>query len=368
MEPEEFGKEEEECSREESETAPAEIPMEQSASSEPGPSEEPGTTATFEAEMFLSNTRERSTQTRKRQGKRSVKTQTVMTATFMSTQTKSAVSVQPVGEVMDEVTDISTDDASTKSHSNERTGVTAEISETHTRKATTEVDLESSTSDESVTPYSEFVFAGASSTESDEDSEDEEPDRRTILVEGKSPQDQIKFIVFEDAMLEVFGRCGQCGSKCIVTTENQIGSSCKICISCTTQSEHYFEWTTGPSLFKMPAFHLLLASGILATGMESAKVLRLFSALNIPNVKQRELSNILKCYVIPAVYKLWQEEQSARVREIEGVPIVIASDMRVDSPGHTGLFGSGSTLDMKRNLILDTQVIKVNIESNHFHI
>ena len=49
------------------------------------------------------------------------------------------------------------------------------------------------------------------------------------------------------------------------------------------------------------------------------------------------------------------------LREIEGVPIVIASDMRVDSPGHSGLFGSGSMLDMKRNVILDTQVIKVNL-------
>ena len=41
-------------------------------------------------------------------------------------------------------------------------------------------------------------------------------------------------------------------------------------------------------------------------------------------------------------------------------PVVIASDMRVDSPGHSGLFGSGSTLNMTSNLILDTQIIKVN--------
>ena len=33
--------------------------------------------------------------------------------------------------------------------------------------------------------------------------------------------------------------------------------------------------------------------------------------------------------------------------------------MRVDSPGHCGVFGSGSTLDVDRNVILDTQVIKV---------
>lgn len=86
----------------------------------------------------------------------------------------------------------------------------------------------------------------------------------------------------------------------------------------------------------MPAFHLLLASGIIATGMESSKVLRLFKALNIPNVKRRELSYIQKNYAIPAVYEVWQAEQSARLREIEEKSIVIASDMRVDSPGHTG--------------------------------
>ena len=75
------------------------------------------------------------------------------------------------------------------------------------------------------------------------------------------------------------------------------------------------------------------------------------------------MSKILKNYVIPTVYKVWQVEQSARLREIEDEPIIIASDMRVDSPGHSGLFGSGSTLEMKGNVILDTQVIKVrNIE------
>ena len=320
---------------------------------------EPSTSKqTFETEMFLSiNSRERSTQTTKKQSTRSVKTQTLMTATSTFFQTKSAVEypsiseAQPVGKVTD------TDNTQGKPRN-------VDTNTTDSAQTTTEVDVESiksSTSKESVTPHDDFIPIEASSTESDESSEDVDSDKRTILVEGKPPQEQIKFIVFEEAILDVFGKCGQCGSKCIVTMENQIGSSCKICSSCTAQNEHYFEWTTGPCVFKMPAFHLLFASGILATGMESAKVLRLFDALNIPNVKQRELSNILKNYVIPAVYKVWQVEQSARLREIEGVPIVIASDMRVDSPGHSGLFGSGSTLDMKRNVILDTQVIKVNL-------
>ena len=177
------------------------------------------------------------------------------------------------------------------------------------------------------------------------------------IVEGKPPQ--IKFIIFEEAILDVFGQCVQCGSKCVITAENQVGSCFKICIACSTNSEHYFEWTTGPCVSKMTAFHLLLGSAILATGMESSKV-RLFQALKLPKLKQRELSSILGYYTIPAVYNVWNAEQSARLQEAKEEPIVIASDMRVDSPGHSGLFGSGSTLNMTKNVILDTQVIKVN--------
>ena len=133
-------------------------------------------------------------------------------------------------------------------------------------------------------------------------------------MEGKSPQDQIQFIVFEQAILDVFGQRGRCGSKCVVTAENQIGSCCKIYVACSSDSEHYFEWTTGPCIFKMAAFHLLLASGILATGMEASKILRLFEVLKILNVKRRELSNILTCYTIPAVYNVWNAEQLAIAR------------------------------------------------------
>ena len=257
-------------------------------------------------------------------------------------------------------------DIQEKSLAVETRSVTAEQ---ETEEATTEVDVKSSTSEESATGHSEFVPIETLSTESEaeESCDDLDPDwvleRHTILQMGKSPQDQIKFIVFEEAILEIFSKCGHCGSECIVTLENQIGSLCTICSRCTT-GEHYFDWTTGPSLFKMPAFHLLFASRILATGMESSKVIRLFNALGNPNVKQGELSDILKNYTIPAVYKVWQEAQSANLQKIENEPIVIASDIRVDSPGHTGLFGSGSTLDMKKNIILDTRaqvIIKVTM-------
>ena len=47
------------------------------------------------------------------------------------------------------------------------------------------------------------------------------------------------------------------------------------------------------------------------------------------------------------------------INGIKDKPVVIASDMRVDSGGHSGLLGSESTLAVKQNVILDIQVVKV---------
>lgn len=200
------------------------------------------------------------------------------------------------------------------------------------------------------------------STESDTSSIEEEisEDHCQVLQQDKPAHQQLKLIVFEEAIVNAFGTCRQCGSKCTVYVEQRIGSVCNICISCHDNGSHDFIWSTGPITNRMPIFHLLFASGILCTGMESSKLLRLFEALNIPNIKQRELSNIMKSYVIPAVYSVWQKEQKSKLDGIAGKAIIVASDMWVDISGHSGLLGSGSTLDLDRNVVLDTQVIKVN--------
>ena len=204
----------------------------------------------------FSNYPNRFTQTLKRWGTRSGRTQTVVARVFSPTK--------PVLEV----TDI----------------VTTDIYHFAVQTATaTEVDVESIVSSASTELASNISVNEISSVDSEESIEDDagdpEYDKRTVLVEGKPPQDQIKFIVFKQAILDVFGQCGQCGSKCVNTAENQISSCCKICVACSSDSEHYFEWTTSPCIFKMAAFHLLLGSGILTFCV-------FFEALKILNVKR----------------------------------------------------------------------------------
>ena len=187
----------------------------------------PSTSATPELQI-PSNCRNRLTQTYKKQGTRSVRTQTVVAGTPMSSPTKqflecpSFSEAQAVGEVTAVVTDIE----------NAQPREPNEPKDAAQTSTITEVDVDSmasSVSKESAASGSHIPVDVLSSTESDESSE-EDPnfDKRTVLVEGKPPQDQIKFIVFEEAILDVFGQCVQCGSKCVISAENQIGSCFKI--------------------------------------------------------------------------------------------------------------------------------------------
>lgn len=306
--------------------------------------------------------RTKSTQTNMKPNTRSTKTQAIADSTSTVFQVKPvirSVTTQTCFETCT-VTQNERVESSSESIPTSETQPNKEFmnSELYQQNLVNTEDTQSTASENSEESNDDFSTNEASSTES-KDSCKELEERTTTLQKGKLPQDQIKFTVFEEAVLHVFGKCGQCGSKCVVTMENKIGYFCKICSSCTVESNHYFEWATGPMMTRMPSFHLLLASGILAIGMETSKVVRLFNALKIPNVQRRELSNIIKNYVIPAIYDVWRKEQSPKLKDVENKKNVIASDMRVDSPGHSGLFGSGSTLDMERNIILDTQIIKV---------
>ena len=86
--------------------------------------------------------------------------------------------------------------------------------------------------------------------------------------------------------------------------------------------------------------------------VSASKVMRLFELLNVPCIKGRELCNIQSAYVIPAVYRVGKKNQeSVKTFTWKGGS---GSDMRVDSPGHSGLLGSGSTHWMWTGILFST--------------
>ena len=204
------------------------------------------------------------------------------------------------------------------------------------------------------------------SDDSDEDSQvssaekaSDEKLKSIVLSSSKPPQEQKKFIVFEEALVKCFETCFKCKSPCAVVLESTIGTFCQISVKCSYDSNHCFSWSTGPIHNRLPLLHLMITSGILASGLECSKVLQFFDSLKIKCFTRRQFSTLQSAYATPAVFNVWGREKAVLVQEISGTSRCIASDMRVDSPGHSGLFGSGSSLDMEKNVILDTQIIKV---------
>lgn len=208
---------------------------------------------------------------------------------------------------------------------------------------------------------SEYSVTSGEESEVDEclDKDEEVDDEPIILTSEKSIQDQLKFIICEESIATTFSKCLKCGSPSSVSVTSRIGSYCTILISCSSSAAHNISWSTGPLINRLPAVSLLMAASILSTGMESNKTIRFMESLNILCFKRRELSNIQSAYIIPATINTWKMKQNQLLEGLKGKSVEIASDMRVDSPGHCGLLGAGSTLDGERNVILDTQIIKV---------
>ena len=263
----------------------------------------------------------------------------------------------PVNKVMDKDEKADSDESGKESG-----GVEISRSAKHSEsveQSANESDGEESCGEESCSEDYSMTSGEESEMEGCAKEDKELNDEPIILTNEKSVKDQLKFIICEESIATTFGMCLKCGSRCSVSVTSIIGSYCKIIISCSSSAEHSISWSTGPLLNRLPAFNLLMASSILSTGMESNKTMRFMESLNILCFKRRELSNIQSAYVIPAVLNVWKMEQHQLLAEIKGKPIEVASDMRVDSPGHCGLLGAGSTLDVDRNVILDTQIIKV---------
>ena len=186
----------------------------------------------------------------------------------------------------------------------------------------------------------EFAPTSGEESEFDEGHQEDNDARNLVALSSDKPiQDQLKFITCEESMATTFRFCFKCGSRCLVSVGDIIGSYCKFYISCCSSPEDNIAWSIGPLLNRLPAFNLLMASTILSTGLECNKTLRLMESLNILCLKRREFSNVQSAYVIPAVISVWRAEQRKLLAGIEGKAIEVASDMRVDSPGHCGLLG-----------------------------
>ncbi|XP_054773944.2 uncharacterized protein LOC129282034 [Lytechinus pictus] len=181
--------------------------------------------------------------------------------------------------------------------------------------------------------------------------------------EPKSPLMQEKFIVFESNLMELFEVCISCLSKNVhveKVSSQSLGSALKVvttCLDCGLRRE----WLSQPKVGDIYAGNMLLSGAILFGGSSPTKVLRVLRHMNVKAITVETFMKHQREYLQPAVIRVAKKEQRKLINEIpEGEPLILGGDGQSDSPGHCAKYGSYTLMDLKRNKILDVQLVQSN--------
>ena len=173
-----------------------------------------------------------------------------------------------------------------------------------------------------------------------------------------SPVQELKFIVFESCLTELFVRCPKptCLSKVVSLQKSLSGSRLIIKTRCAAGCTN--TWSSQPTLNKMAAGNLLLSAAVLFSGNTYTRLHDIADHLNMPIVGETQFYNIQKQYLFPVVNETWLSMQTAVLDGLSTVDrIVMSGDGRCDSPGHCAKYMTYTLMDEETGYITEFCVL-----------
>ncbi|XP_071498945.1 uncharacterized protein [Diadema antillarum] len=195
----------------------------------------------------------------------------------------------------------------------------------------------------------------------------EHKEKPAALSQPKSPEKEEKFIVFESKLLELFQVCISCLSRNVRIEKvcpRSYGSMLKVVATCLGCG-NVREWQSQPKIGNLMAGNLLLSAAILFGGGSPTKILRVLQHMNLRVITVQTFMDHQRDYLQPAIIRVAKEEQRKLLEDVrDGEPLVLGGDGRADSPGHSAKYGSYTLLDLKRDKIIDVQLVQSNEVKN----
>ena len=186
-------------------------------------------------------------------------------------------------------------------------------------------------------------------------------------MEEVTPQQAIlmeKCIVFTDTLMSLLTALH--GSACkrqdcgrpLQYSKFYVGTCLVVSWAC--QSGHVGgRWAAQPSCDKIRAGNLTLASALLLSGNSYTKVGMMFNFCNLQYFSSTLFNQYQQLYIIPAINEFWEEHKQQVWSDKRGKDIVLSSDGRNDSPGHSAQYCTYSLADMEDASILQMNVVDV---------
>ncbi|KAG1928867.1 hypothetical protein F2P79_023326 [Pimephales promelas] len=182
-----------------------------------------------------------------------------------------------------------------------------------------------------------------------------------VLVAGraptKPPQDMVKYLVYEECLLELFKTCPTCSSVCKVIkfVKGTFLSVTQKCQSCSYSRE----WRSQPLLGSSPAGNLHLSAAVYYTGGSFMQTNQVLNALRVRTFSRTTHRNHVRNFILPSVLRKWRSHQSDLLERLKQRGTVsLGGDMRADGPGQCAKYGSYSMMDLRTNKIVDIQLVQ----------
>ena len=218
---------------------------------------------------------------------------------------------------------------------------------------------------ESVSPQKEklrYLLSDLPESETDKQSTSLSEAEETEPENNTPPQDDMKYIVFQNELQQLMKYCPVCGSAVIKNESTTLGTL--LCVTLTCLNLHTFKWQSQPMLGRMPAGNLLVSSAILLSGSTYTKMANFSEILNLQFLGEKTFYSMQDEYLFPEINDAWLSEQNSVFEEIGQTDLWLCGDGRCDSPGHSAKYGTYSMLDQATDKIVDLKVVQVSEVAN----
>ena len=175
-----------------------------------------------------------------------------------------------------------------------------------------------------------------------------------------------RLLIIEEAkLMQLCQVCSNCGGRCLASLDSVIGTMV-IITQCCGVCGKTFVFESQSRTGNIPIGNILTSTAIIMSGSMPTKALRMFKFMNVPNISLDTYMRHQKCYLHPAIMTKWSETQTQLLdtASMNGEKLVLGGDGRCNSPGHNAKYLSYTLMDLKKNQIVDVEMVQSNEVAN----
>ena len=128
-----------------------------------------------------------------------------------------------------------------------------------------------------------------------------------------------------------------------------------------------FTWDSQPFVKNQPAGNILLSASILFCGALPTNVLRVLNNMGCVTIAEQTFFQHQSDYLHLSISAVWEKLLLSQLRR-EKRQLILGGDGRADSPGRSAKFGSYTVMELKKEVVLDIQLVQVRDYRTSSHV